>query len=227
MPPDAIRSSVVVSICRASGAPRNAIRSTNSRVLGWGNFGAAPNPPQVASKDRRSSAIASDVSSSVSGSIGCLERPRSRDRVDDPAGLSLDVVSPFPPRLFDPLQHLPERRHPVGRFLGEVRAGEERLALRGQEGGQRPPSLAGHRLDRIHVDRVEVGPLLPVDLDRDEVGVQERGRLLVLEGLALHHVAPMTRGVADRQEDRTVLGRRPRQRFLTPGEPVHGVVGVL
>ena len=75
MPPDAIRSSVVVTISRASGAPRNAIRSTNSRVLGWGNFGALPNPPQVASKDRRSSAIACDVSSSVSGSSDASSEP--------------------------------------------------------------------------------------------------------------------------------------------------------
>ena len=76
MPPAAMRSSVVVSIDSASGVPRTAIRRTNSSVIGWGNFGAPPNPPQVASNDRRSSAIACDVSSSVSG---------SSDEASDPA----------------------------------------------------------------------------------------------------------------------------------------------
>src|SRR3712207_7355348 len=51
---------------------------------------------------------------------------------------------------------------------------------------------------------VEVGPLLAVDLDRDEVRVEERRRLGILERLALHDVAPVAGRVADRQEDRPV-----------------------
>ena len=45
-----MRSSVVVSIDRASADPRTAIRSTNSNVIGCGNFGAEPKPPHVGSK---------------------------------------------------------------------------------------------------------------------------------------------------------------------------------
>jgi hypothetical protein len=51
--------------------------------------------------------------------------------------------------------------------------------------------VAGHRDARLHVDRVEVGALLAVELDADEVLVHELRDPLVLERLALHHVAPV------------------------------------
>ena len=47
---------------------------------------------------------------------------------------------------------------------------------RGQEDGHRPAALAGHRLHRLHVDRVDVGALLAVDLDADEVARSCRRR---------------------------------------------------
>jgi len=46
-------------------------------------------------------------------------------------------------------------------------------------------------LDRAHVDLVDVGPLLAVDLDVDEELVHEARRRLVLERLVGHHVAPV------------------------------------
>ena len=110
----------------------------------------------------------------------------------------------------------------------EVGAGEERLLVRGQEHGHRPAAVPlVHGQGRRHVDVVEVGALLAVDLHGDEVLVHEGGDLLVLERLALHHVAPVARRVADAEQDRLVLRARPRQRLLAPGMPVHRVVGVL
>ena len=109
----------------------------------------------------------------------------------------------------------------------EVGPAVERLAVGRQEDAHRPAALAGHRLDRGHVDLVEVGPLLAVDLDRDEVPVQVGGRGRVLEALALHDVAPVAGGVADREEDRPVLGLRPGERLRSPRVPVDRVVGVL
>ena len=53
--------------------------------------------------------------------------------------------------------------------LGEVGAGEERVAVGREEAGHRPAAVAGQRGRRRHVDRVDVGALLAVDLDRDEV----------------------------------------------------------
>ena len=78
-----------------------------------------------------------------------------------------------------------------------------------------------------HVDVVEIGPLLAIDLDRHEVAVHEGGDRLVLERLALHDVAPVAGRVADGEEDRLVLGPGALEGFLAPGIPVHRVVGVL
>ena len=49
----------------------------------------------------------------------------------------------------------------------------------------------------------------------------------VLEGFVGHDVTPVTRGVADREEDGTVESRGLVQRRLVPRPPVDGVVGVL
>src|SRR6266545_4531252 len=48
-----------------------------------------------------------------------------------------------------------------------------------------------------------------------------------LEALVLHHVAPVARRIADRQEDRLVLAARPLERFRAPRIPVNGIVSVL
>src|SRR5690606_12988136 len=54
-----------------------------------------------------------------------------------------------------------------------------------------------------------------------------RGELRVLEGLALHHVTPMTGAVSDRDEQRLVLATGAGERFLAPGMPVDGIPLVL
>ena len=48
-----------------------------------------------------------------------------------------------------------------------------------------------------------------------------------LERLVRHDVAPVARAVADRDEERLVLGPRALERLVAPRVPVHRVVGVL
>ena len=67
-----------------------------------------------------------------------------------------------------------EARHAVAR-LREVGAAEERPAVGRQEHGHRPAAVTGHRLHRVHVDRVDVGSFLAVDLHVDEQVVHHRG----------------------------------------------------
>ena len=64
-------------------------------------------------------------------------------------------------------------RESVGR---EVGAAVERLEVGREEDRHRPAAVPGHRLDGGHVDLVEVGPLLAVDLDVDEVLVHQPRR---------------------------------------------------
>ena len=149
------------------------------------------------------------------------------ERVDEHRRLPRDVVAPVAVRLRDGAEHLQERRHPVPRLGRVVRAAEERLAVRRDEHRHRPAALSGERDDRVHVDRVDVGPLLAVDLHADEMLVHHpRGRV-VLERLPLHHVAPVARGVADRDEQRLVLGTGARERLVAPRVPVDGIARML
>ncbi len=87
--------------------------------------------------------------------------------------------------------------------------------------------MSRHRLHGLHADAVDVGPLLAVDFDVDELLVHDRGGRRVLERLVRHHVAPMARGVADGEEDRLVLPASALERLGRPGVPVDGVIGVL
>ncbi len=81
--------------------------------------------------------------------------------------------------------------------------------------------------ERVLIDLIEIRALLAVDLDADELRVHLGGDLWVLEALVGHHVAPVAGGVADRQEDRLVLGARRGQRRLVPGLPMDRVGLVL
>ena len=148
-------------------------------------------------------------------------------RVDECRSLLGHVSPALLVRIRDRDQHLLEAREPVPRLGRVVRAAEEGLALRREEDRHRPAAVPGQRDDRVHVERVDVGPLLAVDLDAHEALVHERRGLVVLEGLVRHDVAPVAGGVADREEHRLVLGARLREGVLAPGVPVHRVVGVL
>jgi hypothetical protein len=135
--------------------------------------------------------------------------------------LLLDPLLAPPPGVRDRGHHLHE---PGPR---EVGAAQERVAVRRHEHGHRPAALPGHRLGGRHVHRVDVGPFLPVHLDRDQAVVDQLGGVRVLEGLVRHHVAPVAGGVADRQHHRHVAPPGLRQRLPRPGPPVHRIVGVL
>ena len=78
-----------------------------------------------------------------------------------------------------------------------------------------------------HVDRVDVGALFAVDLDRDEVLVHQGCYASVLERLALHDVAPVAGRISHTEEDRLVLADGALEGLGAPGVPVDRVVGVL
>src|SRR5207245_2847264 len=60
-----------------------------------------------------------------------------------------------------------------------------------------------------------------------EVVGQQAGDPGGRESLALHHVAPVAGGVADRQEDRLPFVARPPRRLVPPWVPVDGVIEML
>ena len=221
MPPSAIPSSVRRVI---SSSPR---RRRNSSTGAGGNLGALPHPPHCGSKLSPSARCASASSESVSGSLDGVQVRARADVLGQVAPRRVDLAALVAPRLRHAEQHLLERRQPVPRLRREVGAAEERLARGRQEHRHRPAAAAGQGDDGVHVDRVEVRPLLTVDLDRDEVLVQDACGQLVLEGLSLHHVAPVAGGVADREHDRAILVACAGERLVAPRVPVDRVVLVL
>src|SRR5439155_7249156 len=112
----------------------------------------------------------------------------------------------------------------VGREVGPA---PERLLVRGEEYGHRPPARPRQELHGPHVDLIHVGPLFAIHLDRDEFFVQKLRDRLALERLALHHVTPVAGAVADREKDGFVLAPRLLEGFGSPGVPIHGVPLVL
>ncbi len=155
--------------------------------------------------DRVRERLLADRLSGRLDACGCAER------ADHLGSLAADLLAPLLPRLCDREQQHPPAGQPVAGLGREVRAGVERLLLGRHERVQRPAAMAGHRLACLHADRVDVGTLLAVDLDRDEVLVHKLRDLAVLEGLALHHVAPVAGRVADRHQQRLVFCARARR----------------
>ena len=134
--------------------------------------------------------------------VGGLEPPRDRQEADRRATVAVT-------------------RRQIGRAA-------ERLAGRCQPDRHRPAAAPlQEQLHGAHVDGVEVGPHLAIDLDDDVVLVQIPRDLLVVERLLLHHVAPVTGGIADREQDRTSQRTCQLERRVAPGMPVERVVGVL
>ena len=228
MPPRAILSSVWRTMWSAWASPVRACwRRRTRRSIGWGNLGAWPNPPCVGSKRRARLRAAPSRSLTPSSPFAGRDGPHRAEVLGHLARRGDDLVAPLLPGVVDALQDAREAGHPARVGRGKVRPAVEGLEVGGEEDRHRPAAVPGHRLHGRHVDLVEVGPLLAVDLDVDEVLVHQGGDGRVLEALALHDVAPVAGRVADREEDRLVLGLRPGERLGAPGIPVDRVVRVL
>ena len=141
--------------------------------------------------------------------------------------LALRLVRPA-----DAFEHLAKCRHPAcarePRIAREVRAAVERSQRVGfEKHAHGPAAMPAHRDGRGHVQLIEVGSLLAVELDAHEQLVHDRRSFVMLEALPFHDVAPVAGAVADGQKDRHFTPTRLRERFLAPGAPCDGVVRVL
>ncbi len=229
MPPSAMRSSVSTAICAARAPARRwRIPSSVGRSGDGGNLGAPPKPPCSSSKMRSRLARPSSTRSAVSGSDEaaraalprrysaiCVDCSRTRSR-------SLRQTSESATSTWRKLAM------PCRGSGGKYVPREEGRAVGLEEDRHRPaavPVVEGD--DGLHVERVDVRALLAVDLDVDEPRVHQLGGGRVGERLVLHHVAPVARRVADREQDRQVLGARAGEGLVAPRVPVHRVLGVL
>ena len=134
--------------------------------------------------------------------------------------------------LFPAFRNLFEDRPEAGPapFVGrrKVRAGKNRLLVRRQKNRHGPAAVSLiHGDGGLHVDLIEIRAFFTVNLDADVVTIHERGDLVVLERFPLHDVAPMTSGIPNGQEKGLIFFLGQIESFLSPGMPIHRVVGVL
>ena len=131
------------------------------------------------------------------------------------------------PGLRQRAQQLREAGAAPARLGREIGAAPERLAVGIEEHGERPAALLAHALERMLIDGIDIRAFLPVHLHADEQLVHQPGDGLVLEALMRHDMAPVTGGVADREQHGPARPPRFLERFLPPGPPVDRVVGML
>ena len=193
---------------RCAALPATEIRAASH----CGNFGAPRMPPCTGSISPPSCCAALVELRRPDDDLA-LRRRGLRQPRHQRAAIVLDALRLLAEHARDFAQHVDEGRLAVAALLREIGAAPERLALRREEHGQRPAAVLAHQVQRRHVDLVDVGPLLAIDLDVDEQLVHHRRGGVVLEALVRHHVAPVAGGVADREQDRLVgaLGLRQRR----------------
>ena len=131
------------------------------------------------------------------------------------------------PQFVDVYQHLREAWHAIAGTWWPIGSAEEGQTIWREEHIQWPAPTVSQRLHGLHINGIDIWPLFAIDLDVHEAIVHEFGNHRILEGFARHHVAPVTRGVADAHQNRhTALFGRCKCLF-TPRIPIYRVVFVL
>ena len=138
-----------------------------------------------------------------------------------------DIQRTFPIGLIHSHEHPRKARHAATVFRREIGTAVKGLAIRRQKHGHRPTAAPGEHLHRAHINLIEIRALFPVDFNIDEQLVHQARDLFVLERLALHHMTPVTGGIADAQQDRFVFRLGLLERLLTPAIPIHRIMRVL
>src|ERR1019366_8147015 len=95
------------------------------------------------------------------------------------------------PRLRDALQYHWEPFAAVAVVRRKIGSAHERLQVRRQPNRHRPATAARRSLHVVHVNAVDIRPLLAILFDWYEPAIHQPGNLFVLERLVLHHVAPV------------------------------------
>ncbi len=142
-------------------------------------------------------------------------------------GGPIDLGAAITVRVRHGSQHARKSRHPVAVDRREVGAAVERPPIGREKRREGPAASPDQELHRLHIDVIDVGSFLAVDLDADEELVHQRRDLRVVEAFALHHVTPVAGRIADRQQNRFVFGAGAVECLVTPRIPIDRVVGML
>ena len=212
-----------VSVARVAGAIGRAPQELEQAGLGeFGRaVGAAVDGVHEAQQALRRLIEQGAVEGDGGAGAGGGEMGHQRRRIQSD-GLGFGAID-----VGDFAQHVDEGRAAVAGGLGEIGATPDGSAVGGEEHGERPAALLAGGMESGHVDLVDVGALLTIDLDVHEKLVHDRGSFRVFEAFVGHDMAPMTGGIADGEENGLVGGFGLGERGGPPGAPMDGVVLVL
>src|SRR6266702_7346536 len=112
----------------------------------------------------------------------------------------------------------------VGR---EISAPVEWASIGSKEDGHGPATLLCKGLHCLHVNVIYIGSFFTIYFNGDKMLIHHVSDVFVLEGFALHDMAPVAGRVANTEQDGFVLLLRLLQRFFAPWVPIYGVVGML
>src|SRR2546421_8961540 len=151
---------------------------------------------------------------------------RLGDVLSDRAGIRHDAIRLLTKRARNFLEYPAKARTPVWIVVGrEIGSAEEHFTVGCQERGERPATLATQCLHRALIARVDVGTLVAVHLDADEVAIEDLGDSGIVVGLPIHHMAPVAPDRADIEQNRLAFRTGAREGCVVPGMPVHRLMG--
>jgi hypothetical protein len=76
--------------------------------------------------------------------------------------------------------------------------------------------MTRHHLDSVHVNLIQVGALLAVNLDVDEILIHQPGYIFILKRLFLHYVTPVAGAVTYTQKKRLRFSPCSLKSLLAP-----------
>ena len=85
----------------------------------------------------------------------------------------------------------------VAALLWQVGCSEEGLLFRSHDDCQWPTAPTSHHLGYLHVDAINIGTLLSVDLDIDEDVIHLLGNFIVFKRFMGHDMTPVTCAVSN------------------------------
>src|SRR2546430_8436427 len=109
----------------------------------------------------------------------------------------------------------------------EIGTPVERTTVGSKEDGHGPATLLCKGLHCLHIDVVYVGSFFTIYFNGDKMLIHQASYVFVLEGFALHDMAPVAGRVANTEQDGFILLLRLLQGFFAPWVPIYGVVGML
>ena len=105
--------------------------------------------------------------------VGCVGTHLRMEMPGQIRGLFGDQVAAMGPRIDDGVQDLIKSRHASARCGRPIRAAIKGLQVRREKHGEWPTPSHRHRLDRLHVNVIEIGAFLAIHFDADEMAVQQ------------------------------------------------------